>query len=286
MDVNAEKIKNALVKSENVDIDIFKRMEIEKNRIASNLPTGMDVNSFLITAKKAIKNNYILKDKTDPYTIFAAITGAGQLELSFAPQLRQAHIVPFYNTKRGMYEAVLVIGVGGMLSLAYRGGMLTGLTHHIHYDNDYFDMEFGNEEYIKHKPYFLLDQKEKGNIKGAYCILRLATGERLPYYMTIEQIHEIRDNSPSWRNEKSRKNSCWMTYPEEMIIKTVIKHSLKNKLPLATEKAREMMRKIETTDETIKHEIEPNMDMIDGDFVEIETEEFDAKMQEEFNFNE
>jgi hypothetical protein len=30
MDVNAEKIKNALVKSENVDIDIFKRMEIEK----------------------------------------------------------------------------------------------------------------------------------------------------------------------------------------------------------------------------------------------------------------
>ena len=86
-----------------------------------------------------------------PQSIAASVVSALGMGLEPGGPLGHAYLVPFKNGD-GVYEAQLIPGYRGYVALARRSGEIQSVEAHVVRERDEFDVEFGSESRIVHRP--------------------------------------------------------------------------------------------------------------------------------------
>lgn len=151
----------------------------------------------------------------NPMSLKAAITNVAAIGISLNPASKLAYLVPRKGT------VCLDISYMGMMHLAQQCGAIQWGQAAIVREKDLFELN-GLDKLPTHKynPF----GTDRGEIVGAYCVVKTDTGDYLTATMPIDQIYSIRDRSEAW---KAGKQTPWKTDPEEMIKKTVVKNASK-----------------------------------------------------------
>lgn len=189
------------------------------------LPRHMTTDRLLRVAMTSIRNNRNLLDCTLE-SLLACVMGCAQLGLEPEPFLGQAYLVPYFNGKKKVYEAKIIPGYRGYLTLARRSGEVQSVTSQVVYENDHFKLQYGLEEKLDHTP----NEGDRGKPRGAYIVFRYKDGSHSMDYMTTADIEKIRARS------QSSGQGPWVTDWDEMAKKTVIRRHIKV-VPLSVEMA-------------------------------------------------
>lgn len=126
-------------------------------------------------------------------------------ELGIEPNGRDAHLIPYGE------ECTLIIDYKGLIKLAMRGGEIYPPHADIVCENDFITIKNG---VVEHE---IDPREERGDMIGAYVIVRYRDGGERHEYMSKAQIDTIRDRS--WAKTKGP----WVTDYNEMAKKTVFR---------------------------------------------------------------
>jgi recombination protein RecT len=192
-----------------------------KEQIAMALPRHLTPERMIRVALTAVGRNPVLQ-KCSPATVAGCVVQASILGLEPDGVLGEAYLVPFYNKKanngKGGYECQLIPGYMGLIKLVRNSGELKTIDVQEVCANDEFDFEKGTESYIRHKPAL----GERGDILYYYATATLAGGGQQFEVMTVDQIEAHRD-----KYSKSAESGPWVTSPEWMYKKTVLRKLVK-----------------------------------------------------------
>lgn len=214
-----------------------------KGQIEAALPSVITGERFARMVLTAMSNTPKLASCT-PKSFLGAMMQAAQLGLEPNTPLGEAYLIPFMN--HGTLECQFQVGYKGMISLAHRSGLYVQ-AHEVH-ENDEFDVEYGLEPKLVHKPVF----KDRGPVIAYYGLWKDKDGISGFEIMSKE---DVEDHARKYSQSYGKGFSPWKSNFDEMAKKTVIKKALKY-APLTTEFIRGI-----TADGTIKTEI--SKDMVD-----------------------
>jgi recombination protein RecT len=192
-----------------------------KEQIAMALPRHLTPERMIRVALTAVSRNPTLQ-KCSPATIAGCVVQASILGLEPDGVLGEAYLVPFWNKKansnRGGFECQLIPGYQGLLKLVRNTGELKMVDVQEVCENDEFDFEKGMEPFLRHKPAV----GDRGEIISYWAGAVLINGGKQFEVMTKEQIEQHRD-----RYSKSAESGPWVTSPEWMFKKTVLRKLVK-----------------------------------------------------------
>jgi recombination protein RecT len=192
-------------------------------QLKSVLPTHIDPAKFQRVAMTAIQQDPALLD-ADRASLYTAMTKAATDGL--LPDKREGALtIARTKQKDGSYRDMVVWMpmVAGIVKKVRQSGEVTRMIAKAVYEKDEFDVLFGDDDRIYHKPYM---DGHPGKIVGAYSIVHLKDGSI------------SRDFMPKWRIDKAKNAAktkyVWEAWEDEMSIKTVIRHHAKL-LPQSTD---------------------------------------------------
>ena len=214
-----------------------------KGQIEAALPSVITGERFARMVLTAMSNTPQLASCT-PKSFLGAMMQAAQLGLEPNTPLGEAYLIPFRN--HGTLECQFQVGYKGMISLAHRSGLYVQ-AHEVH-ENDEFDVEYGLDPKLVHKPVF----KDRGNVVAYYGMWKDKDGN---FGFEVMSREDIEAHARKYSQSYGKGFSPWKTNFDEMAKKTVIKKALKY-APLTTEFIRGV-----TADGTIKTEL--SKDMVD-----------------------
>jgi recombination protein RecT len=165
-------------------------------------------------------NDYLLGiAMSNQQSVINAVTNVAAIGVSLNPARKQAYLVPRDK------KVCLDISYIGLVDLATQSGSIVWAKSELVYEKDHFQMgEPGTKPDHKFNPF----AQERGNVIGAYVVVKTPSGEFLCDAMSIREIFDIRDRSSAWKAWISKKASCpWVTDEGEMCKKTVIKRASK-----------------------------------------------------------
>ena len=214
-----------------------------KGQIEAALPSVITGERFARMVLTAMSNTPQLASCT-PKSFLGAMMQAAQLGLEPNTPLGETYLIPFRN--HGTLECQFQVGYKGMISLAHRSGLYVQ-AHEVH-ENDEFDVEYGLDPKLVHKPVF----KDRGNVVAYYGMWKDKDGN---FGFEVMSREDIEAHARKYSQSYGKGFSPWKTNFDEMAKKTVIKKALKY-APLTTEFIRGV-----TADGTIKTEL--SKDMVD-----------------------
>lgn len=150
----------------------------------------------------------------------------------------EAYIIPYYNNKTKQMEAQYQQGYKGKLKLIRNSDQLSTINAHVVHEKDHFEIEYGSNENLTHRPYD--GEGDPGKVKGVYAAATLKDGGKQFVYLPLREINKIRNVS------KCNDSGPWKEWEEEMMKKTAI-HRIAKVLPMSTEDRRKLAQ-----DETTK----------------------------------
>lgn len=153
-----------------------------------------------------------------PISLFGAVLQVAQLGLELGGATGQAYLIPFKKS------AQLVIGYKGFVTLAHRSGQVQRITPRVVRAGDVFDIQFGTDQRIVHRP----AMEQAGEAVGYYAVVELANGGIDFEYMTKAQAEFHRNRFAL------SKGGPWANHFDEMAMKTCIR-KLAKRLPLSVE---------------------------------------------------
>ena len=197
-----------------------------QQQLAAALPKFLDTDHFVRSAITEFRLNPALAECSVP-SVLGYFMQAAACGLEPASMLGQCYAVPFNNKKTGMKEAQFICGYRGMLSIARRSGEIASVVAEIVHEKDVFELEYGLEPKLTHKPYI---DGDPGAMRGAYCVVRFKGDgvEPLIKYMPKSEIDKHRNRS------KASSYGPWVTDYDEMAKKTVFRSVFKW-LPISIE---------------------------------------------------
>lgn len=171
------------------------------------------------------KNEFTLKvAMQNRASVINAVTNIAAIGISLNPARKQAYLIP--RKVNGQMEICLDLSYIGLLDLAVASGSILWGQAELVRENDAFRRrEMDKLPIHEFEPF----SKKRGDIVGAYVVVKLHNGDYLTTVMDIEEVHSIRDRSEAWKAYLAKKvNTCpWLTDEGEMIKKTVIKRAYK-----------------------------------------------------------
>lgn len=236
---------------------IFDIIQAGAKQFATALPKHINTDRFVRIAITTIRQNPKLAQCTQESLLGALMVSA---QLGLEPgTLGQCYLIPYGR------ECQFQIGYKGMIELLRRSGQLKDIYAYSVYENDDFEITYGLDRNLIHKP----NLANKGNFLGCYCVAILKDDTRAFEYMTKEEIE-----AHAKKFSKTFGNGPWKTDFEAMAHKTVVKKMLKW-LPLSVE----FLENIEKDDKSFKVAETKNTEDIeiiesDGDIINAETGEF------------
>ena len=161
-------------------------------------------------------NDYALKVATNSrQSVINAVTNVAAIGISLNPAKRQAYLVP----RDG--RICLDISYMGLIDLAVATGSIRWAQAELVRAADTFALNgFDAPPTHVFNPF----SKERGDIVGAYVVVKTADGDYLTTPMSRDEIDGIMNRSQS---VKSGKSSPWKTDYGEMAKKTVVKRAYK-----------------------------------------------------------
>jgi len=173
---------------------------------------------------RAVQMNDQLQ-KCSMVSIFRASLISAELGLEIGGGTGQAYLVPFGK------QCQFVPGYKGLVTLAYRSGMIEDVSARAVYRDDEFSINLAADPPFTHIP-SLTGPREEKDIVCFYCVVRVR-GSAYPHfdYMTKAEVDAIR-NSSAGRNQ-----APWTQHYAEQGKKTVAKRALKM-IPLSPETAK------------------------------------------------
>ncbi|ELQ6021914.1 recombinase RecT [Cronobacter turicensis] len=167
-------------------------------------------------------NDYLAKIAiANPVSTRSAIMNVAAIGITLNPAQKLAYPVP----RKG--AICLDISYMGLMHIAQQSGAIKWCQSAIVRKNDQFRRE-GLDKPPVHI-YSEFDTKEqRGEVVGAYVVVKTDDGDYLTHTMRIEDIYSIRDRSEAWKAYKSKGTACpWVTDEEQMMLKTVVKQAAK-----------------------------------------------------------
>lgn len=160
--------------------------------------------------------DYIAKlASSDKQSVVNAVTNIAAIGISLNPAKKQAYLVP----RKG--KICLDISYMGLIDLAVQAGSILWAQADLVYANDAFTLNgFDKPPTHSFNPF----SKDRGDVVGAYVVVKTASGDYLTDCMSVEEINAIKNRSES---VKAGKSSPWDTDYGEMAKKTVVKRAYK-----------------------------------------------------------
>ena len=242
---------------------IFDIIQAGAKQFATALPKHINTDRFVRIAITTIRQNPKLAQCSQESLLGALMVSA---QLGLEPgTLGQCYLIPYGR------ECQFQIGYKGMIELLRRSGQLKDIYAYSVYENDDFEITYGLDRNLIHKP----NLANKGNFLGCYCVAILKDDTSAFEYMTKEEIE-----AHAKKFSKTFGNGPWKTDFEAMAHKTVVKKMLKW-LPLSVE----FLENIEKDDKSFKVTDTKNTEDIEivennGDIINAETGEFIEEAEE------
>lgn len=218
--------------------------------IAQALPKHMTAERMAMVAFSEIRKNPKIAECSRE-SLVAAVLTASQLGLEPGP-LGHVYLVPYWNSKTRSNDVQLQIGYKGMLELARRSGEIEDIYGYVVYEEDEFDFVLGTDRMLRHKPAMVSSEK-RGRPVGAYAVARIKGATRPSFeFMPWDEIESRRDRfSKNCRDREGKLIGPWRDSPEEMAVKTVVRHLWKW-LPISIE----VQRQVEEQDGSVRVNVE------------------------------
>lgn len=161
-------------------------------------------------------NDYVSKlAANDRQSVVNAVTNIAAIGISLNPAKRQAYLVP----RKG--KICLDISYMGLIDLAIDSGSIMWAQAELVYTADAFTLNgFDKPPTHSYNPF----AKDRGDVIGAYVVVKTHSGDYLTTCMSREEIDSIKNRSES---VKAGKTSPWDTDYGEMAKKTVVKRAYK-----------------------------------------------------------
>lgn len=151
----------------------------------------------------------------DRQSVVNAVTNIAAIGISLNPAKKQAYLVP----RKG--KICLDISYMGLIDLAIDSGSIMWAQAALVHANDAFTLNgFDKPPTHSFNPF----SKERGEMVGAYVVVKMHSGDYLTECMSREEIDAIKNRSES---VKAGKTSPWDTDYGEMAKKTVVKRAYK-----------------------------------------------------------
>lgn len=152
----------------------------------------------------------------------SAIINVGAIGITLNPASKLAYLIP----RKGV--VCLDISYRGLVHIAMTSGIIEWCQAHVFRANDHFELQgVCSEPVHRYSPFASI--KDRGEIKGVYCVAKTKCGDFLTTTMRIDEVNEIMERSTSfiaWQKD-NLKLTPWVTDFEEMAKKTVIKRGAK-----------------------------------------------------------
>ena len=216
-------------------------IERHGSRIAAFLPAGVSLDRVVAALRLEAMKNPQIADCT-PASLIQSIGRIMQWQLEIGVT---AYIVPFKDRKKGITEAVAVMGYTGMAELMVASGAVRAVQAKPVHANDFFEYEQGLTPTLRHIPDAHL--ATRGPLIGAYCILRVRGGDVFDF-MGIDEIEAIRAKSKQWGPDKVRDCPDWYA------VKTIVRRTSK-----LVPKTPRLARALATIDEALDLEPEQHV---------------------------
>lgn len=181
-----------------------------------------------------------------PQSVLGGLMTMAQLGLR-PGVLGHGWLIPFNNKQSGRKEATLVIGYQGLVELAHRSGRIAKITARTVRENDHFDLEYGTDERLVHRP----STGDRGKPVGYYATVKIKGGEASFYFMSHEEMLLYRD-----MYAMSPKRGPWADNFEAMAKKTCVRQ-LSKLMPKGTDLATAL-----AVDDSVRIDLTPDADPV------------------------
>lgn len=208
-------------------------LDASREKLQAVIPRHLNPDRLMRVALVAVSRSTLLQECTVSSILQCVMTGA-QLGLDCSGVLGSAYMVPFWNGKAKVREAVFMPGFRGLIDLARRSGEIEDINAHCVYKDDEFDLELGAVPLLKHKPSFESERRDE-DIVGAYMVAYLKGNSR-PHieFMPRQDIEKIRRGSKAAFDRDGNPTGPWRDWFPEMCRKSVVKRGIKY-LPVSVE---------------------------------------------------
>lgn len=187
------------------------------------LPSTVNVDRFIAAAKTALLTVPGLVDCEPQSVILACMRCASD---GLVPDGRKAVLV-VGKSKRGnqwVNVAQYWAMASGLQDMVFRTGKVVRLESRVVHANDTFDLDYGSESSIIHKPRL----KDRGEVVGVYAIAHFRGNDgQLVEWMDRDEVDAIMRRSKSWDKIKDEPQGPWKTDYSEMARKTVMRRIIK-----------------------------------------------------------
>ena len=197
-------------------------IEMRKGEIAKAAPKILDTTRLTRICLSSIQKNPLLLE-CSPASLVRCIMDAATFGLIPDGATNEAHLVPFYSSKKKQYECQFMPGYSGIIKLALQSGFVNGVELHEVYANDEFDFRYGLDPMLNHKP----TEGKTGDLRGVYCIVFTSTGHKTFEFMSKTKAEEHRDKFSKSKNKSGQHYGPWADHFTAMAMKTVLKKGLK-----------------------------------------------------------
>lgn len=149
----------------------------------------------------------------NPVSVQNAVRNIAAIGLTLNPALKYAYLVPRDK------QICLDVSYMGLMHLAQdTGSVIWSQCKIVHQNDQYTNKGTSVEPEHTYRAF-----GDRGNMIGAYCVVKLADGDYLTHEMPIDDIYAIRNRSMAYK----KKSGPWVTDEKEMIKKTVVKQASK-----------------------------------------------------------
>lgn len=214
-----------------------------QGEIAKALPSVITPERFTRIVTSALSSTPQLAETT-PQSFLGAMMTAAQLGMEPNTPLGQAYLLPYRN--KGQLECQFQLGYKGLIDLAYRSGEVTIIQAHEVCANDEFEYSFGLDPTLRHVP----AKTNRGEVILYYGMFRTKDGG---FGFEVMSREDMQKHAARYSKSYSGGHGPWSTNFDEMAKKTVLKKVLKY-APLKSDFVRGI-----ASDETIKHDLSPDM---------------------------
>lgn len=204
---------------------------------ASNLLNNERAKEFAARVSLLAKQDQNIAQaiQKQPDAFLVAMMSCVQLDLM--PNTPEQHAFIIAYGGRVQFQ----VGYKGLKELALRSGEVKTINGELVFEGDTFDVEFGTERKLTHKPNFDVDRTDFTKVTHVYITTVLQNGERPFFVMTKAEIEKIHQDAVQRNGGKD--SPAWKNWWDQQALKTVLKRAAKmlpasskdNRLALAAE---------------------------------------------------